>query len=137
MHARFGSGGYSTPDIRLALSYSRPRKTDALKADGADKLILLAVCALGQARSVAEGQGPLSSTSVLALMPGTAIPGTDVCIRNPQRRCLVIAVLRVRATGQNSIPNVAHYAKGDIGSPRTPLVVSTRPRWQGMPRWLQ
>ena len=132
----YGHGAYCTADPRLALAYTRTTRDAALTAiDHKPRVVLMALCDMSGARGLTRKKKGAMTSPIVISSPPNALPGIEICIRNAQRRSLVIAKLDVTLL-EGAFPHVGPHAASAADDPLTPLVVGTRPRWPAMPGYL-
>ena len=129
----YGKGGYGTPDVRIALSYTRStRKAGLTKCDGEPRIIVLGLAVLGKVRFAGNGQRGLTNQTRMSSPDGKPA-GLEICVPFPRRRTVVFA--RV----------IVHLISGTFGSvmncteenePLCPLNLVSRRRWENMPHLL-
>ena len=137
---RYGAGCYFSPDPLIAVSYTRPTRVEGVSAaDGVSRHILICAVALGAIRLVgSKRQGALGSGQTsTANSPPDSLPGTEVCVRSPDTRCIVVATATIELQS-GEFWHVASHSRCQSGDPedKGPIVVESRPRWDNMLGWL-
>ena len=74
---------------------------------------------------------------IVRLLNGNNVPGVELCVRSPDRHCLVVGIATIALRG-GEFWHVARHSKlvSGVPSERGPMVAGTRPRWAGMLAWL-
>ncbi len=91
-----------TPDPRLALAYTRPTRVAALQLDGKPRRMVVILADLHNARRAGSERLGVMASPVRLSSPARRRVGVEICVRNPERHCLVIAAVTLWLTSSDS-----------------------------------